>query len=86
MNTGELLAAPTLEQRVEAVKKHLNFSVEWKGPKTGIFEMRRHYTNYFKGLHHFKPYRTQLVEQEDHQAILDLLDEISVVFKKSFVH
>lgn len=86
METGELLEGPSLEERVRVVKKHLNFSIEWKGDRTGVFEMRRHYTNYFKGLHNFKPYRTQLVELEDHQAILDLLDEIAIVFKESFIH
>ena len=86
MDTGEILPGPSLEERVRVVKKHLNFSIEWKGDRTGIFEMRRHYTNYFKGLHNFKPYRTQLVELEDHRAMLALLDEIAVEFKDSFIH
>ena len=86
IDTGEILPGPSLEERVRVVKKHLNFSIKWKGDRTGIFEMRRHYTNYFKGLHNFKPYRTQLVELEDHQTILALLDEIAVEFKESFIH
>ena len=86
MATGEEMELPSIEERVRVTKKHLDFSIEWKGPKTGVFEMRRHYTNYFKGLHNFKPFRTRLVELETHQELLDTLDEISVVYKDAFVH
>ncbi len=78
--TGEILPPPNLDDRVETAKKHLKFSVEWKGEKLGIFEMRRHYTNYFRGIPHFKPYRTRLVEGENYQAVLETLDEINEVF------
>lgn len=78
--TGEILPPPNLEDRVETAKKHLKFSVEWKGEKLGIFEMRRHYTNYFRGIPHFKPYRTRLVEGEKYQDVLDTLDEVNEVF------
>jgi nifR3 family TIM-barrel protein len=78
--TGEILPPPNLDDRVETAKKHLKFSVEWKGEKLGIFEMRRHYTNYFRGIPHFKPYRTRLVEGENYQAVLDTLDEVNHVF------
>jgi nifR3 family TIM-barrel protein len=80
MNTGEHLPPPTIADRVATAKKHLKFSIEWKGDKTGVFEMRRHYTNYFKGLDNFKPYRMQLVELEDHNALFDVLDEIESNF------
>ncbi len=80
MATGEHLPPPTMAGRIATVKKHLQFSITWKGDKTGVYEMRRHYTNYFKGLPHFKPYRQQLVEQEDHTALFDLLDEIGEKF------
>lgn len=78
--TGEIIPPPNLDDRVETAKKHLKFSVEWKGEKLGIFEMRRHYTNYFRGIPHFKPYRTRLVEGENYQAVLDTLDEVNEVF------
>jgi nifR3 family TIM-barrel protein len=78
--TGEILPPPNLEDRIETAKKHLKFSVEWKGEKLGIFEMRRHYTNYFRGIPHFKPYRTRLVEGENYQDVLDTLDEVNEVF------
>jgi tRNA-dihydrouridine synthase B len=76
MATGKHLPLPTMAERVQTAKKHLQFSIEWKGDRTGVFEMRRHYTNYFKGINNFKPYRKQLVELEEHSALLDLLDEI----------
>lgn len=79
--TGQLLPPPELTERVRVAKKHLAFSVEWKGEKTGLFEMRRHYTNYFKGIPNFKPYRTQLVESESVDNIYGLLDEIPEVFQ-----
>src|SRR5688572_21106376 len=52
--TGEKLAPPTIQQRAEACRKHFEFSLKWKGEKLGVLEMRRHYTNYFKGLPNFK--------------------------------
>ncbi|MBL3654811.1 tRNA dihydrouridine synthase DusB [Fulvivirga sediminis] len=84
MKTGQHLTAPTIQDRVNATKKHLNFSVEWKGDKKGIFEMRRHYTNYFRGIPHFKPYRTRLVESISHEEILDILSEIENNFTEVF--
>lgn len=84
MKTGEHLPAPTMEQRVETAKKHLQFSLEWKDELQGIFEMRRHYTNYFRGIPNFKPYRTRLVESENPIELFEILDEISVEFTDAF--
>jgi nifR3 family TIM-barrel protein len=78
--TGEKLAPPTIEQRVAVCKKHLAFSIQWKGVKTGIFEMRRHYTNYFRGIDHFKSYRMRLVEASTYEEISEILDEITARF------
>jgi nifR3 family TIM-barrel protein len=80
LKTGELLDPPGLQERVELVKKHLQFSIEWKGEKKGVFEMRRHYTNYFKGIPNFKPIRLQLVTLENSTEILEILDQIPVTF------
>ncbi len=80
MATGKKLSQPTLEERVEVAKKHLAFSIEWKGERKGIFEMRRHYTNYFRGIPHFKPFRTRLVEAESGNEIETILEEISYTF------
>ncbi len=81
MKTGVHLPVPLLRDRVEAVRKHLDFSVQWKGELKGIFEMRRHYTNYFRGIPHFKPYRTRLVESDRQIDILDTLEEILEEFE-----
>ncbi len=78
--TGKHLARPDMGEIIATVKKHLQFSIEWKGDKTGVYEMRRHYSNYFKGLNNFKPYRKKLVELEEHRALFDLIDEISYKF------
>lgn len=76
LETGEHLSPPTIEDRVAVCKKHLHKSFEWKGPKVGIFEMRRHYTNYLKGLPGIKDYRLKLVTLETVEEIDTVLDEI----------
>lgn len=78
--TGEKLPPPTIAQRVEATRKHLEFSIRWKGDRLGILEMRRHYSNYFKGLPNFKEYRMRLVYSLDFQEISSILDEVSIAF------
>jgi len=75
--TGQLLEPPTMADRVATCRSHLNFSIKWKGDKVGIYEMRRHYTNYFKGLPDFKEYRMRLVEATDLQTINLVLDEVA---------
>lgn len=84
MQHGEKLTAPDIAERVSVTKKHLEFSIRWKGEKVGVFEMRRHYTNYFKGLPDFKPYRTRLVETINPTDLFAILDEISETFSNQF--
>ncbi len=74
--TGELLDPPTVKERVDAAKQHLKHSIEWKGEKLGILEMRRHYTNYFRGFRNIKPYRMELVTNHDPEVVFSMLDEI----------
>ena len=76
LNTGEILTPPTMSDRLEAAKNHLVWSMEWKGERLGIVEMRRHYTNYFKGIHGFKAYRQRLVTEDDPNQLLRIFDEI----------
>lgn len=76
IKTGEHLAPPNLAQRVEAAKRHLQMSIDWKGEKLGVFETRRHYTNYFKGIPHFKEYRTKMVTSDDSAAVFKTFDEV----------
>ena len=78
--TGEHLAPPTLEERIEAARKHLQMSIDWKGEKLGVFENRRHYTNYFKGIPHFKEYRSKLVTNDHSVDVFAVLDEIERKF------
>lgn len=81
LKTGEKLPPPRLDERIETVKKHLLFSLEWKGPKQGIFEMRRHYTNYFKGIPNFKSVRMKLVEADTKDKVLEILKRIPGQFR-----
>ncbi|MEO7767634.1 MAG: tRNA dihydrouridine synthase DusB [Ferruginibacter sp.] len=78
VNTQTLLPSPTLNERIEACRKHLEKSVEWKGQFVGINEMRRHYTNYLKGLPGIKEYRYKLVTLNQPEEIYQLLAEIGV--------
>ena len=72
--TGEKLDPPTIEERIEVIKQHLQASVRWKGPKLGIFEMRRHYANYLKGIPNIKPLRSKLVILNTAEEIEQELD------------
>lgn len=72
-----LLPPPTLAERIEVCKKHLHKSIDWKGPIVGINEMRRHYTNYLKGLPGIKEFRYRLVTLNSPQEINEVLDEIT---------
>jgi len=80
IKTGEHLPAPTIADRIEVTRKHLDFSIRWKGDKLGIFEMRRHYTNYFKGVPDFKPFRMRLVEAPTSKEVNQILDEVAEVY------
>ena len=74
--TGEFLAPPTLAERVSTCRTHLLKSIEWKGEKTGIFEMRRHYTNYFRGLDNSREFRSRLVNSPMLSELEEILEEI----------
>jgi tRNA-dihydrouridine synthase B len=80
LETGEKLAGPDLEERINVTKKHLDFSVKWKGEKQGILEMRRHYTNYFRGMPNFKPYRTRMVTADTYEEVSAILEEVGDVY------
>ena len=74
--------SPSIANRISAVKKHIDFSIRWKGEKLGLIEMRRHYNNYFRGIDNFKPYRLKLVHSEKESDSLEILEEINTVFNK----
>src|SRR5690554_7376254 len=81
LQTGEILAPPIMKDRLEAAKNHLIWSMEWKGERLGIVEMRRHYTNYFKGIHGFKVHRQRLVTEDSPEQLLKIFDEIEDFYK-----
>ena len=76
LNTREILPPPDIDERIAVCKKHLEKSFEWKGPIVGINEMRRHYSNYLKGLPNIKEFRTRLVTTYSVDEIYSTLDEI----------
>lgn len=82
--TGEHKAAPSVVERVAAAREHFELSLEWKDTRTAVNETRKHYTNYFRGLTHFKPYRTRLVTLDDPADVLATLDEIAVEYVGKF--
>jgi len=74
--TGEHLKSISLPERVEAARRHLQMAIEWKGETLGVFETRRHYTNYFKGIPHFKEYRMKMVTSDDSKDVFAAFDEV----------
>lgn len=74
--TGQLLDMPTIEERLAAIRKHLQGSLAWKGPKLGILEMRPHYASYLRGLSHVKEFRTRLVQTDNVNEIENIFEEI----------
>lgn len=80
--TGEHLPKPTIQNRVAVCRTHLQKSVEWKGEKLGVVEMRNHYANYFRGIPNFKETRTKLVTLP---AFSDLLEVLEMVEHTEFI-
>lgn len=80
LKTGKYLPTPSTSERVQACMTHLTKSIEWKGEKLGLLEMRRHYASYFKGYPHFKPHRTLMVSSAHAQEIIALLHELTNLY------
>ena len=78
--TGEHMVPPTMQQRLEAARRHLQMAIDWKGEKLGVFETRRHYTNYFKGIPDFKEYRQRMVTNDHYQDVFAVFDEVEEKF------
>ncbi|WP_179344581.1 tRNA dihydrouridine synthase DusB [Winogradskyella ursingii] len=76
IKTGEHLEPISMPERVEAARRHLQMSIDWKGEKLGVFETRRHYTNYFKGIPDFKEYRMKMVTSDDSKDVFAAFDEV----------
>lgn len=75
--TGVHLPEVTIAERVEMAKRHLQLEIDWKESEiVGVMETRRHYTNYFKGIPHFKEYRLKMVTSDSAQDVFDVFDEV----------
>jgi nifR3 family TIM-barrel protein len=81
--TGNHLPEPTIKDRTEMARRHLKMAIKWKGEKLGVFETRRHYTNYFKGIPHFKEYRQRMVTSDDSVDVFAVFDEVETNFEKT---
>ncbi len=76
LETGKTIEIPSVSQRVDIAKKHLKMAIDWKGERLGILETRPHYSNYFKGIPNFKPFRIRLVTEDHLDNIYRIFDEI----------
>lgn len=76
LKNGETIESPSISQRITTAKRHLEMSIKWKGERLGLLETRRHYSNYFKGIPNFKPYRTRLVTSDAIDDIMDVFQEL----------
>ena len=79
--TGEHISKPTMIERVAAAKRHLEMAIDWKGERLGVFETRRHYTNYFRGIPHFKEYRMKMVTSDASEDVFKAFEEVLSKFK-----
>ena len=87
-STGQLLAPPSIKERLDILRKHLELSIKWKGTRHGILEMRKHYKNYLKGIPHVKVYREKLVTLKSYEEILEVINDVqrhveSMIFRFS---
>jgi tRNA-dihydrouridine synthase len=76
-----MLPPPDVDERVDVCKQHLLHSVEYKGERRGMFEMRKHYGNYFRGFANFKPFKVKLMGTEEAEEVLEILGEIRGYYK-----
>ena len=83
--TKEHLPPPTIKDRVEMARRHLQMAIDWKGDKLGVFETRRHYTNYFKGIPHFKEYRLQMVTLDNASEVFEVFDRVASNYQEAEV-
>ena len=85
LKTGKLVEKPDIHERIRVVKIQLKRSVDWKGERTGIIEMRKHWGNYFKGYPNFKPFKLKLMAFETYAEVLTVLEEIENAYQEKEV-
>lgn len=78
--TGEIHEPPTVEERLQAVRQHLTHSINWKGDRLGVVEMRRHYSQYFRGFEGIKPFRARLVTEDSPEVLYEVLNDIEAKY------
>ncbi len=83
--TGEILSEPTIAERLDAVKNHALWSVEWKGERPGIVEMRQHYSNYFRGIPHFKEFKTKFLQALTLEQIDEIIEETKHFYQENVI-
>ncbi|MBF25811.1 MAG: tRNA dihydrouridine synthase DusB [Flavobacteriales bacterium] len=76
LEDGTKIKDPSIVEKANMALEHLKLSVQWKGEKLGILEMRRHYSNYFRGLPEIKKYRSELVQINEYAPIIDVINTI----------
>lgn len=76
LQTGEVLPDPTIAEKTDIAREQFEKSLEWKSEPVGIYEMRRHLGNYFKGIPNFRETRIRLLTSLEVQEIHSILDEI----------
>ena len=81
LKTGEILPTPDIEERIRVSSIQLNKSVEWKGERRGILEIRKHWSDYFKGYPNFKPFKLKLMEANTLETLKEILEEIGTYYK-----
>lgn len=80
LKDGTIPPEPTLDDRIQAVLTHLHRSILWKGLKLGIFEMRRHYTNYFRGYREVKQFRSRLVQADSFDEVVHITEDMRAFY------
>ncbi|MDQ1855542.1 MULTISPECIES: tRNA dihydrouridine synthase DusB [unclassified Chryseobacterium] len=80
--TGEHLPEPTISDRLLAVRQHAEWSAEWKGERLGLVEMRQHYSNYFRGIPHFKEFRKKFLEVFTMEEMNSLIKETQQFYEE----
>ena len=83
--TGVHLAGPTISERTEMARRHLQMAIDWKGEHLGVVETRRHYTNYFKGIPHFKEHRLKMVTSDDPKDVFAAFDIVQETFGNAMI-
>lgn len=80
--TGEILSPPTITERLEAVRQHAEWSIDWKGERIGMVEMRQHYSNYFRGIPHFKDFRKKFLQVYTLEEMDEIILEAAEFYKE----